>query len=130
MTIPFLCILIAYALCYAPKLPLSIAQARQPEGYDNRHPRAQQDKLEGWGARARGAHLNSFESFPAFAAAVLVAHLAGGDPRRASLLSIGFVVSRAIYIVVYLADLPRLRSTVFGLGMVAIALLFLLPYWD
>jgi len=45
-------------------------------------------------------------------------------------VTIGFVVSRAIYIVVYLADLPRLRSTVFGLGMVAIALLFVLPYWS
>lgn len=130
MTIPFLCVLIACALCYAPKLPLSVAQARRAEGYDNRHPRAQQDKLEGWGARARGAHLNSFESFPAFAAAVFVAHLAGADPRRAALLSIVFVVSRAVYIIVYIADLPRLRSTVFTLGMMSILALFLLPYWD
>lgn len=127
---PFLCILIAFALCYAPKWPLAIAQARQGGGYDNRNPRQQQDKLEGWGARARNAHLNSFESFPAFAAAVIVAHLCGVDERRASILAIVFVVSRVVYIGVYLADLPRLRTTVFSLGMVSIATLFVLPYFD
>jgi uncharacterized MAPEG superfamily protein len=130
MPIPFLCILIAFALCYAPKLPLAIAQSRQPEGTDNRTPRAQQEKLEGWGARARGAHLNSFESFPAFAAAVIVAHLCAVDQRRATILALFFVVSRVVYIGVYLADLPRLRSTVFSLGMASIAALFLLPYFE
>ena len=129
MPVPFLCILIAFALCYAPKWPLAIAQARQG-GYDNRLPRQQQDKLDGWGARARNAHLNSFESFPAFAAAVIVAHLCGVDERRASILAIFFVVSRVVYIGVYLADLPRLRTTVFSLGMVSIATLFVLPYFD
>lgn len=127
---PFLCILIALALCYAPKLPQAIAQRRLSGGYDNRNPRAQAEKLEGWGARARNAHLNSFESFPAFAAAIIVAHLSGVDDRRATILAVFFVVSRMVYIAVYLADLPRLRSTVFTLGMMSIAALFLLPYFD
>lgn len=130
MPLPFLCILIAFALCYAPKWPLAIAQAREGGGYDHRNPRQQQDKLDGWGARARNAHLNSFESFPAFASAVIVAHLCGVDERRASILAIFFVVSRVVYIAVYLADLPRLRTTVFSLGMVSIATLFVLPYFD
>jgi uncharacterized MAPEG superfamily protein len=130
MPTAFLCVLIACVLCYVPKLPLSVAQARHGGRYDNRTPRVQQEQLQGWGARARGAHLNSFESLPAFAAAVIIAHLCGVEQRKADILAIFFVVSRAVYIAVYLADLPRLRSTVFTLGMMSIAALFLLPYFD
>lgn len=119
--------LIAWLLAYAPKIPLSVVMARQPEGYDNKLPRAQQDRLTGMGARARGAHLNSFEAFPPFAAAVIVAHLGGGDPRRASLLAIAFVAARVLYIAAYLANLDKLRSTLWTIGMLATGGLFLLP---
>ncbi len=36
------------------------------DGYDNKHPREQQSKLTGFGARALAAHQNCFESLPAF----------------------------------------------------------------
>lgn len=127
MTIPFICVLLAWLLIYAPKIPLTIAMARQPEGFDNKLPRAQQDRLTGMGARARAAHLNSFEAFAPFAAAVLIAHVGGGDPRRASLLAIAFVASRVLYIAAYLADLDKLRSTLWGIGMLIVAALMLLP---
>ena len=39
MNIPLLCLPIAYALVFAPKVPLSMAMAKQPEGYDNKTPR-------------------------------------------------------------------------------------------
>ena len=64
MTTPFICVLVAYLLIYLPKLPLSAAMAKQPGGYDNKDPRGQQAKLDGWGARARAAHYNGFEAFP------------------------------------------------------------------
>ena len=51
----------------------------QSGGYNNHNPRDQQADLEGWGKRALSAHLYGFEGFAPFAAAVFVAHLAGGS---------------------------------------------------
>lgn len=124
MATPHLCILLAWLLCYAPKLVSSAAMAKQPEGYDNKHPRRQQAKLEGWGARAHAAHLNGFEAFAPFAAAVLVAQVGDGDPRRVTMLSIAFVISRALYIAAYIADLDYLRSMLWVVGLLATAALF------
>ena len=129
MTTPFVCVLIAFVLIYVPKIPLSVAMARLPEGYDNKNPRAQQDKLDGFGARARGAHLNGFEAFPPFAAAVFVAHLGGAAAdHRASILAIAFVVARSLYIGAYLMDLDYLRSAIWGIGMLCTVALFCLPW--
>lgn len=129
MTIPFWCIAIAFVLIYVPKIPLSVAMARQPEGYDNKHPRAQQAKLTGWGARSGAAHQNGFEAFAPFAAAVLVAHVGGGDPAMATILSLVFVGARAVYIGIYLAGGATLRSLVWSVGFGATAALMVLPAW-
>lgn len=129
MTTPFVCVLIAFLLIYVPKIPLSVAMARQPGGYDNKNPRAQQNALDGMGARARGAHYNGFEAFPPFAAAVFVAHLGGAAAdHRASILAIAFVVARTLYIGAYLADLDYLRSAIWGIGLLCTVALFCLPW--
>jgi uncharacterized MAPEG superfamily protein len=127
MTTPFVCILLAWVLAYAPKLASSVAMYRQPGGYDNKHPRAQQAKLEGWGARAQAAHMNGLENFPAFGIAVLVAHVGGADPRRAGLLAISYVIARALYVIAYVANVDRLRSILWTLGLAATAALMVLP---
>ena len=82
MTVPFTCVAIAFVFLYVSKFPVGLAMARMPKGYDNRHPRDQQAQLTGWGKRALAAHQNGFESFPAFASAVLVSHVGGGDVYR------------------------------------------------
>lgn len=128
MTTPFLCVLLAFLLAYAPKIPLSVAMARQPGGFDNKNPREQQGKLSGFGARARGAHYNGFEAFSGFAAAVFVAHLGGANDHRATILSIAFIVARCLYIAAYLADLDYLRSALWGTGLLATLALFALPW--
>lgn len=128
MTTPFICVLVAFLLIYLPKLPLSVAMARQPGGYDNKDPRGQQAELKGWGSRARAAHYNGFEAFPAFAAAVMVAHLSGADDYRASVLSIAFVVARTLYVGAYLADQDYLRSAIWGIGFLCTIALFCLPW--
>lgn len=128
MTTPFLCVFLAYVLAYLPKIASSVAMARLPGGFDNRHPRTQQAQLTGWGARAHAAHLNGFEAAAPFAAGVIIAHLCGVDPHRASVLSIGFVAARAAYVLAYVADLAYLRSTLWGVGVLATAGLFVLPW--
>lgn len=128
MTIAFWCIPIAYLLVYATKIAVGVAQYRFGGGkYDNRHPRDQQAKLEGWGKRSLAAHMNGFEGFMGFAAAVLVAHVGGGNSHAADMLAVAYVISRAIYIAAYVADIHLLRSTVWSLGLGIILCLFALP---
>ncbi len=127
MTTPLLCVFIAFLLIYLPKIPLSVAMGKQPEGYDNNNPRAQQAKLTGWGERARNAHANAFESFPAFAAAVFVAHLAHANEKYSAILAITYVVARTIYPLVYMANVGVVRSAVWSVGFGATCGLFALP---
>lgn len=127
MNIPLLCLPIAAALIYAPKVPLSMAMAKQPEGYDNKNPRDQQARLEGWGKRAAAAHYNAFESFPMFAAGVLAAVAGGGDPVWAARLSIVYVVARCLYPVLYIANIDKARSLVWSCGLLASIGLMVLP---
>jgi uncharacterized MAPEG superfamily protein len=126
MEISLWCIVAAWLVVYLTKLPVAVAMQRAG-GYDNRLPRAQQARLEGWGARSVAAHKNGFESFAPFAAAVLVAHLSGGPEQIVDLLAISFVVARVGYVICYLADWASLRSAVWTIGFLATLLLFVSP---
>ncbi|MCC5814246.1 MAG: MAPEG family protein [Leptospira sp.] len=126
MTIYFLCVLIAFLLNYLPKVPTAWFMNKVDSGYDNRYPRDQQAKLTGMGKRALGAHLNSFEIFPAFAAAVIIAHITGANVEILNYLSIAFVVSRIFYIAFYLLNLHLIRSTVWTIGFGIVIWIFLL----
>lgn len=124
--VPYLALLAAVVLIYIPRIFVARGQAQQPEGYDNAHPRAQQAKLTGLAARARGAHDNAFEAFAPFAAGVLACKVAGVDADEIALLSLAFVAIRTVYLVVYLKNLSTLRSGVWSLGfLISLALLSL-----
>jgi uncharacterized MAPEG superfamily protein len=105
-----LCVLVAGLLPYAFT---GVAKALGPR-YDNRDVRSWQARLAGMPYRAHAAHLNSFEAFPFFAAAVLAAMLAGADAARVNLLAIAFVALRLVYFAAYLANLALLRSLVWA----------------
>ena len=126
MAIHLWCIVAAWLLVYASKLPLAVAMQRAG-GYDNHHPRAQQAALTGWGARALAAHQNGFETFAPFAVAVLVAHLAGASTPVVDALAVTFVASRVVYVGCYVADLASLRSAVWTVGWLVTLGLFLAP---
>ncbi len=127
MSVPLLCVGLAFVITLLTKGPVAVAMARQPGGYDNHQPRDQQKRLDGWGRRAVAAHLNSFEAFPGFAAAVLVAHAAGGDPTWATRLAVTFLIARVVYVPCYLADWHVLRSSIWTIGFAATIALFALP---
>jgi uncharacterized MAPEG superfamily protein len=116
MRTALICVLIAGLL---PYFWTAVAKALGPR-YDNRHVREWQSKLSGVALRAHYAHLNSFEAFPFFAAAVLAAIAAHADMARVAMLSIAFVMARVTYGLVYLWGVAMLRSLVwfFGLGCV------------
>ena len=117
MTVALWCILIAICLPY-----LCTGVAKFSGGKfglkQNHDPRAFLDSLEGVARRAHSAQLNSFEVTPAFAAAVIVAHLAGNaELVTINVLSVLFITSRLLYIICYLADWAILRSLVWAIGL-------------
>jgi uncharacterized MAPEG superfamily protein len=71
--------------------------------------------------RANAAHLNAFEAFAPFAAAVLMAQLAGVDATLVVRLALAFVVFRVLHGIFYLADQPPLRSLSWLGGFVCVA---------
>ena len=119
VSLPLLCLPIAFVLIYAPKLPLSVAMAKQAEGYDNKSPRDQQAKLTGPGRRAAAAHANGFESFAPFAAGVLACEVTHARPQVAAILALVHVVARAVYPIFYIRDLDKLRSLTWIVGFLA-----------
>jgi uncharacterized MAPEG superfamily protein len=128
MTIPFACVIVAFVLIYAVKIPIAFAMRAAGNGrYDNHHPRDVQARLDGWGKRAVSAHQNAFEAFAPFAASVFVAHLGHANERTSAILAVTFVGARIVYPVLYVADQATLRSSIWGIGWAATLGLFLSP---
>ena len=109
------CLFIATLLPYLAKGPVAYAMNKQG-GYNNHHPRNQQSQLTGFGARALAAHQNAFESLIIFAPAVLIAITTQNTGENIELLAIVHVCSRILYNVLYLTNIDKLRSLVWGIA--------------
>jgi uncharacterized MAPEG superfamily protein len=113
MTIAFWCVLAAIALPYIC-FGLARNRGRGPRGErlrDNRNPRDFPNRIEGLARRAWDAQLNSFESLPGFAAAVIIAHLAHAPQNQIDILAVLWVLLRMAYVAFYLSDKSTLRSS-------------------
>ncbi len=123
MTLAYWCVLVAALL---PYIFVGIAKGSGP-GYDNRRPRdfAGSD-LPGFRKRAYWAHQNGLEAFPPFAAAVIIASLAGAEPVRVDALAVGFVLTRLAYGAFYIADWATARSLAWTAGFGCVIALFVI----
>ena len=97
------------------------------KGLDPNQPRARAGDLAGQSARACGAHLNALETFPFFAAAVIVAHVAGGPSRTAGVLAAVHILLRIGHMAACVAGRQPLRSAAFGLAQLAAVAIFVSP---
>ena len=120
MTVAFWCVLIAGLLPYVVFGPAATK-------LDIKMPRRLVADLEGLPARAHGAHLNHFEAFPFFAAAVIVAHVVSGPSALVNWLAAAFVVVRLFYTAMYLTDRQPLRSGSFFVGLLIAIVIFISP---
>jgi uncharacterized MAPEG superfamily protein len=118
MTTLIWCLFIAGLLPLVAKAPVVFAMNKLG-GYDNKHPREQQSKLTGIGARALAAHQNAFESFIIFAPAVLLAIATHHIGANITLLAIIHVCARIAYHIFYLMDIDKLRSVVWFISTVS-----------
>lgn len=130
MTVPLTCIPVALAIVYFTKVPAMFVMAKLPGGYDNKNPRDQQARLDGAGKRAMAAHANGFESFPGFAAGVLVSHVTGANLKWATLFAVTHVVMRLLYVFFYVGNIDKLRSTVWSIGIACTGALMFLPFFS
>jgi len=82
-------------------------------------------EIGGWGGRAARAHRNMLENLVLFAALVLVAALADKTNAMTLLGAQIFLYARIVYALVYIAGLPWVRTAVWGVSVVGLALIFL-----
>ena len=120
MTTAYRCVLVAALM---PYVAVSIAKSGG-ERFDNSNPRLWLERQQGFRARANAAQANSFEAFPFFAAAVIVAHLTQAPQDRIDALAVLFVLARAAFIAFYVADWHWARSIVWTIGIVATITIF------
>ncbi|MEY4882942.1 MAG: hypothetical protein RIS34_796 [Pseudomonadota bacterium] len=128
-TLAYWCVLVAALLplfCAGIAKSGMFGKPRRDGGYDNRNPRVWLAGQSDWRARANAAQSNSFEAFPFFAAAVIIAHQLGAVQVSLDALAFLFVVLRLIYIMMYVADSALARSIIWTLALaVNIGILFI-----
>jgi uncharacterized MAPEG superfamily protein len=127
-TVAYWCVLLAAVLPYVCAMLAKSGGFRQPRsqgGYDNQDPRGWLARQTDWHARANAAQANSFEALPLFIGAVIIAHQLGAPQTQVDILAVLFVTLRVIYIAMYVANLPMVRSAVWGAALLAnVAILF------
>jgi uncharacterized MAPEG superfamily protein len=136
MSMTFARFTVAYwCVLFAALLPLvcswlakreGFGKPRGQGGFDNADPRAWLAQQQGWKARANAAQANTFEALPFFIGAVIIAHQLGAPQTTLDILAVLFITLRIIYVVMYVAGLPRTRSAFWALAFACnIAILFI-----
>jgi uncharacterized MAPEG superfamily protein len=121
MTTAYWCVL---AAMFLPVILAGFAKAGA-KGYDNARPREFLGGLQGWPARANWAQNNCYESFPPFAAGVIIAHATGNaDQSTIDALAVTYLLARVAYSALYMLDRSTWRSLVWLLGFASTAGLF------
>jgi uncharacterized MAPEG superfamily protein len=124
MPIAVWCLLVAGVL---PVLTTGLAKAGAP--YDNHQPREFMSRAQGYRQRAYAAHLNGFEGFPFFAAAVLAAQGQEAPQQAIDMLALLYVAARIAYTAAYVGDRPTLRSVLWSVGFLTVVAIFTAPLW-
>jgi len=112
-----------FATFLLPYVFTVLAKIAHPE-FSNRSPRDFLDNLEGWRKRAHWVQLNSFEVFPPFAAAVIIAHQVHAPQKNIEILALTFFICRVLYGFFYVIDKSSLRSLAWLGSLICIIGLF------
>jgi uncharacterized MAPEG superfamily protein len=126
MTVAEWCIFGAVILYLLTIAPFKAANGRSFDNSKPRDPAFYDNPLR---ARALGAHLNGIETFPFFAAAVLLAEFRSAPQNLINELAVLFVIVRIAYVLTYIGNRPTLRSILWNIGFVINVAIFFLPLW-
>jgi uncharacterized MAPEG superfamily protein len=126
MSLADLCLVAAVIVTIAA---IAIPKALAKGQFDNAKPRDPEFYKDPFRARALGAHQNSIESFPFFAAAVILAEMRGASQIMVDDLAVAFIMVRIAYVAAYLTNRPTLRSILFSVGFALNLAIFFAPLW-
>jgi uncharacterized MAPEG superfamily protein len=124
MTIAEWCVFGAVLLYLLTIAPFKAIGFRRFDNSRPRDPAFFEDPLR---ARALGAHINGIETFPLFAAAVLLAEFRVGPQRLIDELAVLFLIVRMAYVLTYLGNRPTLRTILWSLGFAINLAIFFMP---
>jgi uncharacterized MAPEG superfamily protein len=124
MTVAEWCVFGAVLLYLLTIAPFKAVGFRRFDNAKPRDPAFFEDPLR---ARALGAHLNGIETFPFFAAAVLLAEFRTAPQNLINELAVLFLIVRIAYVLTYLGDRPTLRSILWNIGFAINVGIFFLP---
>jgi uncharacterized MAPEG superfamily protein len=124
MTIAEWCVFASVMLYLLTIAPIKWLGFRQFDNSKPRDPAFFEDPLR---ARALGAHINGIETFPFFAAAVLLAEFRNAPQNLINELAVLFLIVRIAYVLTYLGDRPTLRSILWNIGFAINVGIFFLP---
>lgn len=130
-TMAYWCVLVAALLpivCAGLAKWGTFTKPRREGGFDNAAPRTWLARQTGWRARANAAQANSFEALPFFIGAVIVAHQLGAPQTRLDILAFVYIVLRLLFVLLYVAGLPTLRSVVWALALAVNIAIFFIGY--
>ena len=124
MSIADYCIFGAVALYLLTIVPIKWIGFRTFDNSRPRDPAFYDDPLR---ARALAAHQNGIETFPFFAAAVLLAEFRSAPQNLIDELAVLFLIVRIAYFLTYIGNRPRLRSILWNIGFIINVGIFFLP---
>lgn len=124
MTIAEYCVFAMVVLYLLTIVPIKWLGFRQFDNARPRDPAFYQDDIR---ARALGAHQNGIESFPFFAAAVLLAEFRAAPQYLINELAVLFLIVRITYVLTYIGNRPSLRSILWSVGFLINIGIFFLP---
>lgn len=85
--------------------------------------------LTGIAGRLERALRNFLETFPVFVAAVLLVHVLGRSGALSKWGAVLYFAARVVYVPLYVAGIPVIRSLVWNVAFVGIVLLLLAAVW-
>lgn len=121
MPLAYWCVLVAALM------PLALAAYARSGSRDNNHPRDAVKTLPAAKRRAYAAHQNAFESFPIFAAAVIIALTLGASVSTVNILASLYIMLRGVYAVLYINDAATARSATYTAALLVNIAIFVLP---
>jgi uncharacterized MAPEG superfamily protein len=98
-------------------LTLAPTKALAPRAFDNANPRDSAFYDHPIRNRALGAHLNGIETFPFFAAAVLLAEFRHAPQMWTDGLAASFLLTRVAFVAAYVGNKPTLRTVLWNIAM-------------
>jgi uncharacterized MAPEG superfamily protein len=95
---------------------LAAAKALAPSAFDNAVPRDPQFYEHPIRKRALGAHINGIETFPFFAASVLLAEFRQAPQDWVDMLAIAFLLARLAFVAAYVTGKPTARTIIWNVA--------------